>query len=174
MHADLLARWLLAKTLMGRLTSPTMGWCSLSFDLHGAHVVMKVFLTSRMKNMWPLYLLSGQVPPPPCYCYYLYLGVSVQRGWTPDAQSGECLSPDSIWMGMEETGRVVYPNTDFPEISGKFKEYQPRSYTKGRGTEASQSREGKRIIELVCRKVNLATTSVFLAGELEWSWILPE
>lgn len=125
---------------------------------------MKVFLTSRMKNMQPLYLLSGQVPPPPCYCYYLYLGVSVQRGWTPDAWSGGHLSPDSIWMGMEETERVVYPNTDFPQVSGNFKEYQPRSYTKGRGTEASQSREGERIIEQVWRKVNLATTVSSLLG----------
>ena len=65
---------------------------------------------------------------------------------------------------MEETGSVVYPNTDFPQISGNFKEYQPRSYTKGRVTEANQSIEGKRIIELVWRKVNLATTVSSLLG----------
>ena len=65
---------------------------------------------------------------------------------------------------MEETERVVYPNTDFPQVSGNFKEYQPRSYTKGRGTEASQSREGERIIEQVWRKVNLATTVSSLLG----------
>ena len=58
-------------------------------------VVRKVFLTPRMRNMWSLYLFSGQGSAPLCSRYYLCLGVSAHRGQTPAAQPGPHLSPAS-------------------------------------------------------------------------------
>ena len=73
-------RWILARRPMGRLTSPAMGWCPPPFltpeEPFCACVVGKVSLTSRMRNMWSLYLLSGQNSAPLCPCHYCYLKVS--------------------------------------------------------------------------------------------------
>lgn len=41
-------------------------------------VVLEVSLTSRMRIIWPLSLLSKQDAAPPCSCHTLYLKVSVQ------------------------------------------------------------------------------------------------
>ena len=69
------------------------------FDFQGPFLHMcswEASLTSRMRNMWSLYLLSGKDSAPPCSCHYLYLGVSVHRGQIPTAQPGAHLSPVSI------------------------------------------------------------------------------
>ena len=58
-----------------------------------ACVVRKVSLTSRMRYMWSLYLLSGQDSAPLCSSYYLCLGVSVHRRQSSAAQPGAHLSP---------------------------------------------------------------------------------
>ena len=56
-HAHLWLRWILVKRPMGRLTSlPFM----TSKEPFCAGVVGKVSLTSRMRKMWSLILLSGQ------------------------------------------------------------------------------------------------------------------
>ena len=55
----------------------------------------EVSLTSRKRNMWSVYLLSGQGSSPPCCCYYLYLGISVHRRETWAAQPGAHLPPAS-------------------------------------------------------------------------------
>ena len=47
-----------------RLTSSTMGWCLLSFWPFSSCVVRNISLTSRMRNMWSLYLLSRQGSAP--------------------------------------------------------------------------------------------------------------
>ena len=78
-----------------------MGWHPPPFlaseEPFCSFVVRKASLTSRMGNMWFLYLLSGQDSAPPCPCQYLYLGVSVHRGQTSATQPEAHLSPASIW-----------------------------------------------------------------------------
>ena len=61
-----------------------------------ACVVGKFSLTSRMRNMWSLYLLSRQDSASLSPCHYLYLRESVHRGQTSAAQPGAHLSPASI------------------------------------------------------------------------------
>ena len=60
----------------------------------------RVSLTSRMRNLWPLYLLSEQDSTSPCLCCYLCLGVSVHKGWIPAAQPGAHLCPASTELLM--------------------------------------------------------------------------
>ena len=74
------------------------GAVSSLFDPRGALlciVVRKVSLTSRMRNMWSLYLLSEWDSAALCLCYYLFLEVSVHRGQTSAAQPGDHLSSAS-------------------------------------------------------------------------------
>ena len=59
-------------------------------------VVGEVSLTSRMRNMWSLYLLSKQDSVPPCSCHYLCLGISVHGEQVPAATSGTHLSISSL------------------------------------------------------------------------------
>ena len=61
-------------------------------------VLRKDSLTSRMRNIWSLYLFSKQDTAPPCSCHNLYLEVSVHRGQIPFAQSGTHLSPASAYF----------------------------------------------------------------------------
>ena len=57
-------------------------------------------MTPRMRNMWSLYLLSGEDSAPPCSYHYFYLGVSVHKGQIPAAQPGAHLSPASKQSSM--------------------------------------------------------------------------
>ena len=50
------------------VASLTMGWRPLPFWSPRTLLVRKVFLTSRMINMWSLYLLSGQGPASSLSC----------------------------------------------------------------------------------------------------------
>ena len=68
-------------------------WKDIIRNSHYTCVVRNVSLTSRMRTMQPLYLLSGQDSAPPPSCCYLHLGVSVHKGQTPAAQSRIRLSP---------------------------------------------------------------------------------
>ena len=71
-----------------------------------ACVVGEVSLILRMRNMWSLYLFSGQSSAPPSSCYCLHLGVSVYRGQGPAAQPGAHLSPASVLQSLKHNGRV--------------------------------------------------------------------
>ena len=60
------------------------------------YVVQVVSLTSRMRSMWSLYLLSKQDAASPFSCHNFYLEVSVDMGQIPVAQLGTYLSPASV------------------------------------------------------------------------------
>ena len=61
-----------------------------------AYVFWDVSLTSRMRNMCSLYLLSKQDSAPSCSFHNLYLKVYVHRGQIPVSQPGTHLSFASI------------------------------------------------------------------------------
>ena len=71
-------------------------------------VVWEVSLTSRMRNMWSLYLLSKQDSAPPSSFHYLYPGVSVHRGQISAAQPGAHLFPVSNPCWAMWTSRNLY------------------------------------------------------------------
>ena len=70
-------------------------------------VVPEFSLTSRMRNMWSLYLLSKQDSAPPCSCHNLYPEASVHRGHIPVAQPQRDRYPsisyqEKMWGGGED------------------------------------------------------------------------
>ena len=73
-----------------------------------ACVIWEVSLTSRMRNMWSLYLLSKQDSAPPCSCHYLYLGVSEHRWEVQAAQIRAHPSPVSNLPWEMWTPRNLY------------------------------------------------------------------
>lgn len=58
-------------------------------------VVLKVSLTPRMRNKWPVFLLSKQDSACLCFCHNLYFEVSVHRGQILVAKPGTHLFPIS-------------------------------------------------------------------------------
>ena len=106
---------------MGRLTSLTVRWRPLSFDLQGAFLHMyswEDLLDFETEECVVFYLVSEQGSAPLCSrCY----GVSVYRGWTPAAQSRAHLPPASEPLGRVE---IVQPRVqklrfwDFPGDPG--------------------------------------------------------
>ena len=103
MHVHLLAKTDCSARVSGKLTGCTMVWHPLPSltpeESFCTCVVPEVSLTSRMRNMWSLYLLSKQDAAPPCSCHNLYLEVSVHRGQIPVAQPGTHLSP--VLLGLK-------------------------------------------------------------------------
>ena len=69
--------WIPVQKPMGRLTPPIMWWRPPPpldpQEPFCACLVKEVSLTSRMRNMWFLYLLSKRGSAPPCSCHYLFL-----------------------------------------------------------------------------------------------------
>lgn len=101
------------KKPMCRLTSPTMGWCPLSFDLQGAFPLMCSLgdLLDIENDIYVIfYLLSGQrsACSPSYYC--LHLGVSVRGRQIPADQSGAHLFPgsNSINNYRKNDSKVAY------------------------------------------------------------------
>ena len=79
-HCISLPRWILAKRPMGRLTSLTMKWWPLHFDLWGAFLCIcswEDFLDLENEKYVVSYLDRVQLLS--CSCYYLHLRVSVHR-----------------------------------------------------------------------------------------------
>lgn len=73
-HVHLIAKPPLVKRTMGRLTSPTMGWCLLiltSEQPFSGCVFRKASLTWRMRNTWSLYLGSAQLLLSPAIAFIL-------------------------------------------------------------------------------------------------------
>ena len=75
MCAHLLAKMDSNEEGYGWLTSLTMGWRPLPFDLQGAFLCMcsrgwGVSLTSRMRHMWSFISYLGRAQPPASSCFY--------------------------------------------------------------------------------------------------------
>ena len=94
----LLPRWIPAQHSMRRLIPPVIRQSCpfLTPEIFCTFVVGQISLTSRMTNMWSLYLLSKQNSVPPCSRHYLYLVVSVHREQVPVATSETHLSTSSL------------------------------------------------------------------------------
>ena len=95
----LLPRWIPAQSSMRMLIPPVIRWSHPFLtpeEIFCTFVVGQISSTSRMRNMWSLYLLSKQDSVPPCSRHYLYLGVSVHGEHVPAATSGTHLSTSSL------------------------------------------------------------------------------
>ena len=97
---------------------PWGGWCHLLWggtlrisenspkEFFCIYVVRELSLSSRLRNMWSLYLLSMQDSAPPCSCHSLPW-VSVHKGQIPAAQPGVYLSPASPWSWTSQVLEII-------------------------------------------------------------------
>ena len=99
------SRWILAKRLLSRLTSPTKGWHPPPFLTLEEPFCMcaleKVALTSRMRTMWFLHLFSGQAQLLLTPAITFILECLSTGGQTPALSLGPSTSEWHVWRGVE-------------------------------------------------------------------------
>ena len=114
MYTHHLAKLDSSTRVSGRLAGHIMGWCPLPSltpeELFCTCVVWEVYLTPRLRKMWPPYLLRKQGPAPRCSCHCLYLKCQQETNSSCSAW-GHYLLPH---CGKKVISGSLPPGTPYP------------------------------------------------------------